>query len=383
MELNMNTYFAAPERVTPAELSMQVKLASEDTLISALLHSISGMLAIVNEQRQVIAINDNLLQALGITDPGACLGLRPGEILKCIYAHDEPAGCGTTRMCATCGAAVAMVASLTHGQPVEKTCAMTTSVDGKINNISLLIQSNPVQIDGKRYLLLFLQDITVAEKRAALERTFFHDINNILQMLLSASELLKRREPSRLATNINDATLRLVREVEIQRHLMNSDTGPLSTAWRDVQVSEIIQNLQSFFSDHPAAKGKHLVVAELTEDPIITTDIALVMRVLSNMVLNAFEATDPDGIVIITAERHKTSTSFHVWNNRPIPDSIRERVFQRNFTTKDGPGRGIGTYSMKLFGEDFLGGKVDFTSSLTDGTIFTLTLPVSGESKKH
>lgn len=378
----MNTFFAAPERVSPAELSLQVKLASEDSLLSALLHSISGMLAIVNEQRQVIAINDNLLQALGITDPATCLGLRPGEILKCVYAHDEPAGCGTTRMCATCGAAVAMVASLTENKPIERTCAMTTGVDGKTSNISLLIQSSPVHIDGKRYLLLFLQDITVQEKRAALERTFFHDINNILQMLLSASELLKMREPSRLATNINDATVRLVREVEIQRLLMNNDSGPLATAWRDVQVSEIIQSLQAFFADHPVARGKHLVVAELTDNPVLTTDIALVMRVLSNMVLNAFEATDPDGIVIITAEQDKASTSFHVWNNRPIPDSIRERVFQRNFTTKDGPGRGIGTYSMKLFGEDFLGGKVGFTSSLTDGTIFTLTLPVSQAGRK-
>lgn len=38
-------------------------------------------------------------------------------------------------------------------------------------------------------------------------------------------------------------------------------------------------------------------------------------------------------------------------------------------------GRGIGTYSMKLLGEHYLRGQVDFTSDEANGTIFTITLP--------
>mgnify|MGYP006293419399 CR=1 len=37
-------------------------------------------------------------------------------------------------------------------------------------------------------------------------------------------------------------------------------------------------------------------------------------------------------------------------------------LFKRSFSTK-GVGRGIGTYSMKLFGEKYLKGKVDFKNS--------------------
>jgi sensor histidine kinase regulating citrate/malate metabolism len=51
------------------------------------------------------------------------------------------------------------------------------------------------------------------------------------------------------------------------------------------------------------------------------------------------------------------------------------RIFQRNYSTKSDSGRGLGTYSMKLFGETYLGGKVDFTSSESEGTTFHLRLP--------
>ena len=50
------------------------------------------------------------------------------------------------------------------------------------------------------------------------------------------------------------------------------------------------------------------------------------------------------------------------------------RIFKRNFTTKEQLGHGLGTYSMKFFGEKVLGGLVDFTTSETAGTTFRLTL---------
>ena len=57
-------------------------------------------------------------------------------------------------------------------------------------------------------------------------------------------------------------------------------------------------------------------------------------------------------------------------------DGIVPRIFQRNFSTKAEAGRGIGTYSMKLLGEDVLGGEVGFTSSEKDGTVFRLLHPI-------
>ena len=57
-----------------------------------------------------------------------------------------------------------------------------------------------------------------------------------------------------------------------------------------------------------------------------------------------------------------------------MPRSIQLQVFQRSFSTK-GAGRGIGTYSIKLLTERYLGGKVSFVSEDGIGTRFSCHLP--------
>ena len=94
------------------------------------------------------------------------------------------------------------------------------------------------------------------------------------------------------------------------------------------------------------------------------------------MLTNAFEATETGGEVRLWFELDEEWCGFCVWNEKCIPDEIRLRIFQRNFSTKQGTGRGLGTYSMKLFGEQFLKGKVDFETSPQKGTVFRLTLPL-------
>ena len=51
-------------------------------------------------------------------------------------------------------------------------------------------------------------------------------------------------------------------------------------------------------------------------------------------------------------------------------------------THADEQAAGCGTYSMKFFGENILGGKVSFTSSETKSTLFRFSLPVIGDTQK-
>jgi sensor histidine kinase regulating citrate/malate metabolism len=59
-----------------------------------------------------------------------------------------------------------------------------------------------------------------------------------------------------------------------------------------------------------------------------------------------------------------------------VKKSTQLQVFQRSFSTK-ARGRGLGTYSMKLFGEGCLGGSVWFTTSEAAGTTFSISLPLN------
>jgi signal transduction histidine kinase len=98
------------------------------------------------------------------------------------------------------------------------------------------------------------------------------------------------------------------------------------------------------------------------------------LRVLINIVKNALEATPPHGRIRLWCEREESSITFKVWNVGEMPPEVALRVFQRYFSTKD-QGRGLGTYSIKLIGEQYLKGSVDFTTS-SEGTVFSFRLPV-------
>lgn len=374
----MKTYFAPAERCTDEELQEEIRLVSCNPVIDGLMKSLSGLIAILDEHRQVLAVNDTMLKMLGYADANEVLGLRPGEMLHCVHAHEEPGGCGTTKSCLTCGAAIAIVAGLEKNTPHERICAATVMKDGKEIEICFQVRSYPITYENHRFLLLFMQDITNQQAWASLERVFFHDINNILTGLVCTADLLSQEagEHNRVKT-LQQLLLRLKKEIDIQRVLSRTKKECYQMVFHQIPILEVMQELGDFFASHPAALGKSLILPAAIPPVSITTDFSLLQRVLTNMVTNAFEATDWDGEVKIGIRQEGNNIVFTVWNGQAIPEDIRLRIFQRHFTTKPGPGRGIGTFSMKLFGEDFLKGKIDFTSSAEEGTIFRFTLPLA------
>ena len=371
----MGTYYAPAERATSEVLAAEIEIASKNPVISGLLRTISGLVAVVDEHRQIVALNDGFLKALGVDHPEEVLGLRPGEALQCIHAFDEPAGCGTTRYCATCGAAIAIVTSLGQDIPAARVCALTATRNGRSVDLALMVQSQPIEIHGRRFLLLFVQDITLEQHRAALERTFFHDITNMVSGIILSCQLLEEDQPSELTRLVGMTATRLYKEIEIQRCLSIDGGGTYHPKWKEYPVDQIFKELHQFFAHHPVTSQKELVFSPDVPSLELRTDLSALSRVLSNMIINALEATDIGGRVRVWVEVDSGAVSFRVWNSQPMPDPVAARVFQRNFSTKDEDGRGIGTFSMKLFGERILGGQVGFSSSKEEGTVFWLRHP--------
>lgn len=373
----METYFAPAERATIRDLKDEIEFASNNPVIDGLMSAVSGLLAVLNQERQILTVNTSLLEMLGIAEIAQAWGLRPGEALNCVHAHEPPAGCGTTKYCASCGAAIAMVTSLEENLPVEKKCAATVIKGGETVEICLLVKSSPLLIDGHRYLLLFLQDITRQERWAALERSFFHDLNNIIMGLVGASELLVLEknpdEKDKLANLTLQLSTRLADEIKIQRTLAQAEIKEQQANFQRISTRKLISEVQKIFSGHPATTGKQLILPTDLPEQFLITDVSPALRVLTNMLVNAFEATTDT--VRIQVDETPTTITFSVWNREAIPAEIALRIFQRHFSTKNEPGRGLGTYTMKLLGEQFLHGQVDFTTSEADGTVFRLTLP--------
>lgn len=371
------TYFAPAERATKKELAREVEIAASSPVMSGILNSVGGLITILDEHRQIVAINDSFVQMLGITDMEQAFGLRLGEAVHCIYSEREPGGCGTSEYCSTCGAVIAMVTGLETQEAVERVCAVTVKDGDGTKDIVMRVRCQPVEVEGTGFLLIFLQDITIQQQKAALERVFFHDIGNMLTVLVGASEMMAENDKRVLATTINKASKYLLKEVAIQRCLSQNEIGSYQPAWTRVMVKEVIDDLKAFFSHHALSFDKILSFPQSFPDQSVRTDMTLVLRILSNMLINSLEAATEDSEVRLSVSEKGETVCFHVWNAQPISDNIARRIFQRNFSTKALEGRGLGTYSMKFFGEQVLNGKVSFTTSPANGTTFTLEHPIS------
>lgn len=374
----MQTHFAPAERTSPEELHLEINAVTNSPILTTMLETVGGLLVILDDHRQIVALNDSFLTILGIKDSSTALGLRPGEAVHCIHARDETGGCGTSKYCSNCGAVIAIVTALDQGVPVEQTCSISTNTNGKNSDLFFSVKAHPITLNNRQFVLLFLQDITAAQQRTALERTFFHDVSNMLQALVGASELLVSQENSGLSKTIHQAALRLQDEISIQRCLSQTNSSTYHPILKSISTSEIIIDLQQFFKNHPLTKDRSLNFSRCsTEVTHFTTDHSLLWRILYNMLLNALEATEVGKEVQIWFEKSDNIITFKVWNTGTIAEKTANHIFERNFTTKGNGGRGLGTFSMKYFGEKVLNGEVSFTSTDEQGTIFYYKIPIS------
>jgi signal transduction histidine kinase len=121
------------------------------------------------------------------------------------------------------------------------------------------------------------------------------------------------------------------------------------------------------------------VIDPAAEPVVFHTDPVLIERVIGNLVKNALEACRPGQTVTLCCWAEPDQVIFSVHNPSHMPRDVELQIFQRSFSTK-GQGRGLGTYSIKLFTERYLRGSVSFTTSAEGGTTFRAAYPLRLDS---
>ena len=278
-----------------------------------------------------------------------------------------------------------MVTSLATDQPAERICALKarpkrgTPQNDKAIDMVMHVRAHPMTVEGIRLILIFLKDITNEENRIALERTFFHDISNSLSMLMGTIHSMVRWEPSVRASAVQDAAMRIIREVAMQRRLVADNPSKYCPLYYPYTGQHITSQLEQSFADHPELESKTLTLENTCPNEELRTDLALYLRIASNMILNALEASEKGGEVVARLSKKGRYIQLDVTNSTCIDPSMQKRIFQRHFSTKAEAGRGLGTYSMKLFGEKILKGEVSFVTSIKKGTTFTFKHPLPNQ----
>jgi len=380
-DARVKTEFAPAERVTPEELKRQVATFGQRALLREVLDPTPVAVMGLNSCRQIIYGNLPLLRVVGAKALRDVLGLRPGETLYCIHAFENPGGCGTTRFCRECGAVRAIQSSLLGEYSVAE-CSIARRQHEVVEALDLRVWATPLRIEDEEFVIFSLMDIAHERRRQVLERIFFHDILNTAAALQSASEFMlldEGGEQRDIVGLIYASAQSLVQEIRTQRDLLAAENGSLQVNLQVVDTLPLLQQLLELYRHHPVAKDRVLSIAPGAEAVSFVSDPTLLGRVLGNMLKNALEASAPGECVTLNCGRLNSHVAFTVHNSSFMPESVQLQIFQRSFSTK-GPGRGLGTYSMRLLSERYLNGEITFESSPENGTTFAATYPLRPET---
>jgi len=371
------SWFAPSGRVSDETLQHEVGKVSHSELITTLLNAMPDFLLVLNECRQIVVVNQRLLKAFNVTNPEMLLGLRPGEAMGCIHFSDGPDGCGTAKNCAVCGAVLAILASQESGLPQKRECQLMLGKDCSALDLDVL--ATPITIEGERFTVLALRDISSEKRRYVMERVFFHDILNSAGGIRGLASLLQEgaspASEEEYKTWMVDLSDNLIEEIKHQRRLLQAEQGQYIPTFEPVDLMELLRDVQRLYENHDRTPGRKLELEEVT-NCVLMTDRPLLRRIIGNMVLNALEASNRGDAISIWAHCAADHVQINVTNPGEMPLEVQLSLFKRSFSTKEKQGRGLGTYSMKLFGERYLRGIISFRS--TSGmTTFSIELPLN------
>lgn len=373
------TQFAPAERAQPEQLAGQAaRFIAAQPELRVILDAVPDLVVVLNEYRQMIFANRSTRTLLE-RDEAQLLGQRPGEALNCVHACETPGGCGTTAFCSMCGSVRAILASQ-HGRADVQECRIILRGSG--DALDLRVWAVPFELDGEKLTIYTMHDIRDEKRRRALERIFFHDVLNTVGAISASTEIILDRDAAEahdFLGLLGNLASRLVEEIKSQRDLLSAENNELAVAPVPIDVPALLRSEADAIRLSPLAEGRFIRIVPPEEPAEFVSDPTLLRRVLDNMLRNGLEATEPGGTVTLGCCPHGDKIEFWVHNPAAMPRDVQLQIFQRSFSTK-GSGRGLGTYSMKLLSERFLGGQVTFDSSPAEGTTFRAVYPLHLEA---
>ena len=378
------TEFAAAGRASADVLARQSAHFASSPVFVQFMDYIPDPVLVVNSERQIVYANKSALTLGAESGHTEALGLRPGELFGCRHGEEVESGCGTTHFCKCCGAVKAILESQAGRSAVEE-CRITIETTKGDRAVELRIWATPIDYEGERFTFFVAHDIQDEKRREALERSFLHEVNNTAMTLQAISLLLNARSlglapqkhtaPQDHVRHVRVLADQLLDQLDAQRQLVAAEGGQLQLRVAPVRSLELLEEIAQL---HRAdvLQGRRIWIADDSLDILFQSDKRLLSRVLRNMVKNGLEGSAEGDTVTLGCRLDGDRVLFWVHNRTYMPENVRLQIFSRSFTTK-GAGRGLGTYTMRLLTERYLGGRLAFTSTEAEGTTFFASYPLA------
>lgn len=288
------------------------------------------------------------------------------------------------------------VADAVNGAAMDVRCRIRRA-DGEARVIRIHASVITDAVSGSRFVGAVL-DVT-DDERAARERldlqrelgevrrisslgrlasTMAHEFNNVLMGIESFTSFLLRRKPDPETQN---AASHIQQSVRRGRAITDEIIRFTRAATPALQPLNVRDWLMKFLPDANALTGGRARL-ELDDEPrVINGDMNLLNQVLSNLVLNARDASPPDAPIVISARRAASevlstpSIDITVTDRGSgIPPENLQRIFEPLFTTKRRvTGLGLAVVHQVVHAH---GGTVRVRSEVGVGSEFHVILPL-------
>lgn len=353
-----------------------LKLKKNYPLLITMAETMHEMMLLLNDSGELVYFNKQFSDFAGENELMPQTGVKPGVVFRCINAMSD-AGCGRTALCRYCGAAAAINEAVL-GKPAIEDCKVV-SLNGRA--FDLKVSAKTIPMFDSEYIMYCVKDTSAENRKSALEKIFFHDINNIVwgmnmmvDTLVSAysegdNESIKTTLPL-----LESSVANLTNEIKSNLLLSLAEKNELDPKPTNVNVKEMMTDVIRLFREITSDRGITFKADAEHACESFVTDEAILKRVVINMIKNAVEASSEGDVITAGCEKTYIGLRIHVRNPAVMPENIKASVFKRAQSTK-GAGRGLGTYSMRLLTERYLQGRIYFTSEDGQGTVFYAEIP--------
>jgi len=198
-----------------------------------------------------------------------------------------------------------------------------------------------------------------------------HDLQNPLAVIKNTLEILRLRDP-KLDEKTKENYARIDRAVTRMQQQINDvldfvRTGDLMRG--EIAVCELLKMVVEDI-DVP----KEIQITLPSQDAKIFVDIKQMQTVFANLILNAIQAIEGNGKIMIQLFDSDNDVVIEVIDDgHGIKKEDLQHIFEPLFTTKQS-GTGLGLASCKAVIENH-GGTIDCASIVDRGTVFTIKLP--------
>ena len=123
--------------------------------IQQIINSYPHVSVVLNQDRQIVLSNHQLVKVVGLERLEQAFGERPGDAMYCIHSTENN-GCGLSNSCRYCGIINSIRESQAQDKTVTRECRITTTRDGMLVFHDFQVNCAPLNLFGEQYTLMNL-----------------------------------------------------------------------------------------------------------------------------------------------------------------------------------------------------------------------------------